>query len=141
MNLPWYKDGLNFKCTGCGKCCSGSPGYVFLSEEEIEKIASYLNLTVEAFAKKYIRLVNGRYSLIELKRGIDYECVFLKGKFCQIYEVRPTQCQTYPWWPQNLSSKEDWQNAQKECEGINNEAPKVDFEIIEKELNRQRSQS
>lgn len=29
---PWYSDGLNFKCTGCGKCCRW-PGQVFCSEQ------------------------------------------------------------------------------------------------------------
>lgn len=32
--------------------------------------------------------------------------------------ARPTQCRTFPWWPQNLISDYDWQLAARECEGI-----------------------
>ena len=39
----------------------------------------------------------------------DHGCVFLDpfGQ-CSIYEVRPVQCHTYPFWPSLLESKEDW---------------------------------
>ncbi|RHY14600.1 hypothetical protein DYB36_004964 [Aphanomyces astaci] len=32
--------------------------------------------------------------------------------------ARPTQCQTYPFWPQQLISKYDWALTSKECEGV-----------------------
>lgn len=32
--------------------------------------------------------------------------------------ARPTQCRTFPWWPQHLVSDYDWQLAARECEGI-----------------------
>ena len=46
MKLPvssdslWYKDGLAFTCTQCGNCCTGGPGYVWLSDAEIDRFAS-----------------------------------------------------------------------------------------------------
>lgn len=131
--LMWYKDGLPFKCTGCGACCTGSPGYVFLSIEEMEKIANFLDLSLDDFTKKYVRKVQGgRYSLIEDRK--TYDCVFLKGKRCQIYPVRPVQCSTYPFWPHVLSSKERWNGEAAVCEGINHkEAAIVPFEKIEAE--------
>ena len=36
-----------------------------------------------------------------------------------MYPVRPTQCKTFPWWPQHLKDKEDWEKLQADCEGIN----------------------
>ena len=33
---PWYKDGLRFQCTGCGDCCTGGPGYVWVNQAEID---------------------------------------------------------------------------------------------------------
>ena len=27
MSEPWYQDGLQFRCTRCGNCCTGAPGY------------------------------------------------------------------------------------------------------------------
>ena len=27
----WYHLGLRFQCTGCGDCCTGAPGYVWIN--------------------------------------------------------------------------------------------------------------
>jgi Fe-S-cluster containining protein len=35
---------LNFTCTQCGNCCSGEPGYVWVTKEEIRRIAEFLSL-------------------------------------------------------------------------------------------------
>lgn len=120
----WFNEGLRFKCTGCGKCCTGSPGYVWLTSEEVQKIAEYLNISVDECASRYIRVKNGAFSLKE--RVKTYDCVFLEGTKCAIYPVRPRQCKTFPWWVQNLETKEDWERAALRCEGINHpDAPIV----------------
>lgn len=129
---PWYKDGLRFSCTGCGKCCTGSPGYVWVNEKEIEEMASFLEISVKDFMKRYIRRVGSRFSLVELKP--NHDCVFLKDKKCGVYGARPTQCRTFPWWPQNLSSPNAWKEAARSCEGIQEEAPVVSCESIDEEL-------
>lgn len=134
---PWYRHGLNFKCTECGQCCSGSPGYTWVTEAEITAIAQHLNLAIDEFSKKYLRYVDGRYALLEKRSGPDnYDCIFLKDKKCQIYTARPTQCRTFPWWTQNLASKEDWEEAARHCEGISLDAPLVPFEIIQQQLSQ-----
>ena len=61
------------------------------------------------------------------------QIIFLKDKKCQIYSVRPTQCRTFPWWPQNLKSEKEWQEAARYCEGIHPEASLVPFETIEQQ--------
>ncbi|KAF3361502.1 hypothetical protein PHSC3_001877 [Chlamydiales bacterium STE3] len=129
---PWYSQGLSFQCTGCGKCCTGFPGYVWLEEEEIVRIAQFLNLTVEDFANKYLRVVNNRVSLRE--NAGNFDCVFFKDKQCSVYKVRPTQCRTYPFWKQNLTSKETWEQVATECEGVRDHYPKISKEIIEQNL-------
>lgn len=128
---PWYSKGLNFECTGCGRCCTGSPGYIWVTEEEIQQIAQFLHLAVEEFSQRYLRRVKGRLSLLEMPK--TYDCVFLKDKKCQIYPVRPTQCRTFPWWPRNLKSEKDWQEAARFCEGIQAKASLVPLEIIEQQ--------
>lgn len=135
INEPWYAEGLNFKCTGCGKCCTGSPGYVWVTLNEIEEIADHLQLSLDEFSQKYLRKVKGRFSLKE--HPSTYDCAFLKDNKCEIYEVRPTQCRTYPWWPKNLKSKKDWQEAATYCEGISLEAPLVPIEVISEQLDIQ----
>ena len=130
-NTPWYADGLRFECTGCGQCCTGSPGYIWVDEEEIQEIAAFLKLSVEEFSQHYLRRVKGRFSLRELPKTFD--CIFLEDNKCQIYAVRPTQCRTFPWWPRNLKSKKEWLEAARTCEGIRSDAPLVTKEMIEEQ--------
>ncbi|MBA3236758.1 MAG: YkgJ family cysteine cluster protein [Parachlamydiaceae bacterium] len=126
---PWFSSGLRFKCTGCGQCCTGAPGHVWVTDDEIASIADYLKMTIDEFRMKYLRLVGDRESLLEDSRTFD--CIFLKDKKCKIYPVRPSQCQTFPWWPYNLQSEAQWNEAGKDCEGINHpEAPLISAESI-----------
>ena len=135
-NKPWYQKGLKFKCTECGQCCTGAPGYTWVTEKESEAIANFLNISLEEFSKKYLRKVNDRLSLTE--KPVTYDCIFLKDKKCQIYPVRPTQCRTFPWWAKNLNSEEDWNHAATFCEGINNDAELVPLEKIQDQLEIQK---
>jgi len=118
----WYQAGLRFSCTGCGNCCTGEPGYVWLTREEIGGIARFLGRGDEWLAKEQLRRVGFRYSLTEKSDG---DCVFLKrtadGKRgCSIYPVRPLQCRTWPFWTCNLKSPEMWAEAGESCPGMNN---------------------
>lgn len=132
---PWYNEGLSFKCTECGQCCTGAPGYVWVSVPEVKAMAEHLGISVKEFSDKYVRTVDGRLSLVE--DDSNFDCVFLKDRKCQIYSVRPKQCRTFPWWPQNLSSKKAWDEAAKFCEGINNQASTVPYKTIKEQLNIQ----
>ena len=129
----WYSEGLRFKCTGCGKCCTGFPGAVWVSDEEVRKIADHLKETVQEVEEKYTRLIGDkeRRSLKEV--GRQYDCVFLVDKkFCRIYEARPTQCQTYPWWDSLLESRSSWEEGKAICEGIEHpDAPLIERSAIE----------
>lgn len=133
--LPWYKDGLRFKCTECGQCCTGSPGYVWVTEQEMLSMANLLNITIDLFKRKYVRQRNNRYALVE-KKSQNNDCIFLKDKKCMVYQARPVQCRTFPWWKENLNSKESWDLAAQSCEGINDDAPIVQLTQINEMLQR-----
>ncbi len=120
----WFEDGLRFKCTGCGQCCTGTPGYVYISEPDLHRLAAHHKLSPEEFAAQYTRL-EGEYYILQ-DRPESYDCVFLKDNRCSVYEARPTQCRTFPWWAYHLNDKQDWEEAAKRCEGINHpDAPVV----------------
>jgi hypothetical protein len=53
------------------------------------------------------------------------------SKGCAIYDVRPTQCRTWPFWPSNLRSPDDWNRAAQKCPGIN-KGKLYTFDEIEK---------
>ena len=106
-------------CEACGgHCCTGESGYIWAKYDEVEKIADFVNLSVEDFATMYLRKVKHRYSLREKKLAHDnYACVFFdeSKQRCSIYPVRPRQCRTFPFWEQ---FKNDEEEVRKECPGI-----------------------
>ncbi len=118
MNEPWYRRGLKFACTGCGACCTGAPGYVWVARAEIEQLADAVGLDVAEFERRYVRTVGVRKSLIELPGG---DCVFFdpESRKCRVYEARPRQCRTWPFWPSNLASPAAWEATAERCPGCN----------------------
>ena len=121
----WYVDGLSFRCTMCGNCCSGAPGVVWFEEKEGLAMAEKLQITEARFYKIFARKVGGRWSLKERMTPHGLDCVFLDretspGKaLCRVYGARPVQCRTWPFWPENLESPEAWQRAGADCPGLN----------------------
>lgn len=132
VEKPWFHKGLKFQCTGCGQCCTGSPGYVYLSPSDIEQLSAHFAISSTEFTKRYTRFVDGGYSLLD--RPSSYDCIFLENKKCTVYNARPVQCRTFPWWIGNLDSPEAWEDAALRCEGINApDAPVIDSLHIETE--------
>jgi Fe-S-cluster containining protein len=106
-------------CAACGgACCTGESGYIWAKYDEIEKMADFLERSVEDFGKMYLRKAGHRYSLTEKPIGEgNFACVFfdLAQKRCTIYPVRPRQCRTFPFWE---SYKNNEQEVRDECPGI-----------------------
>lgn len=109
------EDGLRFKCTGCGKCCTDEPGTIAVNDEEIDTIAKFLGIPRARFVKEYLYRVPKGYSIRERS---DYDCYFFSDGKCNIYSVRPTQCRTWPFWRSNVRSEADWQEVCEDCPGI-----------------------
>jgi Fe-S-cluster containining protein len=113
---PWYKDGLKFKCTGCGDCCTGSEGYVWVNKQEIAALAAEIGVGIEEFESRYVRDVGVRKSLREYANG---DCVFFdnKSRKCSVYNVRPRQCRTWPFWDSNIRTPATWTETCEACPG------------------------
>ena len=89
-------------CLTCdGICCNGEKGFIWVNKEEIKAIAVFLGIDTRKFIDTYLRKKNYRYSIKELKTGDNYACLFFDRDKdgCTIYDVRPEQCRTYPFWP------------------------------------------
>ena len=111
----WYEKGLRFSCTQCGNCCTGPPGAVWFNEAEGKAMAAKVGLSEDAFYKRFARKIGDKWSLIEQVVDEKYDCVFLdrSGKLpsCSLYEARPSQCRTWPFWSEILKSRESWARA------------------------------
>jgi Fe-S-cluster containining protein len=114
--LPWYRDGLKFQCTQCGDCCTGAPGYVWVTNQEIAALAAALGLDSDTFEARYVRQVGARKSLKEFPNG---DCVLFDShtRRCTVYAARPRQCRTWPFWDSNLRTPADWQHTCQVCPG------------------------
>ena len=114
---PWYQDGLKFECTGCGDCCTGAPGFVWVNKVEIAQLSQLLNVSVSEFENLYVHKIGVRKSLKELP--VSFDCVFFDSdsRKCQVYEARPRQCRTWPFWSSNLKSPEAWDRTCDQCPG------------------------
>ncbi|MBU4319305.1 MAG: YkgJ family cysteine cluster protein [Proteobacteria bacterium] len=112
---PYFFDGgVQFQCLQCGRCCTGDPGLVRVSEKEISAIYGFLNMGLEEFTSRFLRVCFGGYSLGEDEEG---RCLFHEGG-CRVYEVRPRQCQAFPFWVKTFRSEKNFRDLQKECPGI-----------------------
>ena len=115
-NQPWYKDGLRFECTQCGRCCRG-PGNVWVSDEEIENLAQHVERSVDEFRATYVKRAGRRGLVLIQKRNQD--CIFWdETTGCQVYTSRPRQCLTYPFWRANLTSEYQWTSERRHCPGV-----------------------
>lgn len=113
---PWFQDGLRFECTQCGDCCTGAPGYVWINNEEITALAATLGMKVHEFEASYVRRVGSRKSLIELANG---DCILFDAKTrkCKVYNGRPRQCRTWPFWDSNIATPSAWKKTCAVCPG------------------------
>jgi Fe-S-cluster containining protein len=113
---PWFKDGLKFKCTQCGDCCTGAPGFVWVNKQEVQDLANLTGMEFDDFKAKYVRQVGIRMSLVEYENG---DCVFFDNqeRRCTVYGARPRQCRTWPFWESNVGSEEAWQQTCEVCPG------------------------
>ncbi|MDX1388650.1 MAG: YkgJ family cysteine cluster protein [Acidobacteriota bacterium] len=114
---PWYASGLRFSCIPeCGACCTRHEdyAYVYLTAEDIRRISKHLGLTRRDFLNEYTVVDDGEIVL----KMVEPECPLLDGWRCTVYEVRPVQCRTFPFWKENLRSRAAWTRVGGFCPGV-----------------------
>ena len=114
----WWQEGVQFSCQGSGKCCTshGEFGFVFLTLDDRKRMAKHLGISPSSFTRKYCEKYNGAFHLKEDR--INPDCIFLEGKSCGIYEARPTQCRTWPFWPEVMNAKTWKKEVLAFCPGV-----------------------
>tara|TARA_B100000029_G_scaffold482132_1_gene531825 strand:+ start:155 stop:595 length:441 start_codon:yes stop_codon:yes gene_type:complete len=131
MEEKIFTKGIKFKCQGSSKCCisRGNHGYVYLTDNDVKKISQQLKVSVKIFKKNYCEYTDNYLHLKEINKNGN--CQFLNDKKCSIYNVRPMQCRTWPFWNENMNAKSWNENVVNFCPGIG-KGNIVNFEKIKK---------
>ena len=129
-------DQFRFGCTGCGKCCEG-PGVIYFTADDLKNIQNELKLNEEEWRILRSRLVQREKNNLYLHQT-DTACIFLtKDGLCSIYNVRPLQCRTYPFWTSVFESRASYQSFKEFCPGVDSDdAVEFDLQTIVTEVNK-----
>jgi Fe-S-cluster containining protein len=139
LDTPFYAQGLRFSCTRCSECCRIDPGFVFLRKKDAESLVSTLKIKYTELVERYCRWVPDQKGgeQLSLQEKANYDCIFWENG-CSVYEARPLQCRTFPFWPDILNSNRSWAAmcAAGSCPGMGKGVlhPMKEIELI---LNRQ----
>lgn len=116
---PFYADGLRFACTRCSACCRHTPGYVFLSDKDVDALTARLGIERPEFFRRYTRRVRfGPVTRISLREKPNVDCIFWDNGGCSVYDARPLQCRAFPFWSSCVSSAEEWEFHSGQCPGM-----------------------
>lgn len=108
---------FDFKCTACGSCCKGA-GIIYFLPHELNRIVEFLNLAEDKAYSLKKRIISSRSNGYYLYDS-EEDCLFLGSDgLCSIYEVRPVQCRSYPFWPSLFQSRKTFQALKKESNGV-----------------------
>jgi Fe-S-cluster containining protein len=105
-------------CERCeGRCCTGESGNIFVSPLEIAVLAKHLKMDEGLFRSTYLVKRGYSFSLKEQIVGMSHDCIFFDRKIngCGVYEARPTQCRTFPFWDYFKTHRDE---LKRECPGI-----------------------
>jgi uncharacterized protein len=116
-------DGLRFTCQpGCIACCD-QDGMVYLTEDDLVRAAKFTRMTARAFEKKYVYRTAHQ---MRFRKPRDKQCPFLitedrlgkASRGCSIHPAKPTQCRTFPFWPELVENPVSWKATSRYCPGI-----------------------
>jgi Fe-S-cluster containining protein len=108
-------DGLRFTCQpGCTNCCDQS-GFVYLNEDDLKRAARFVKMSVKTFEEKYVYRTARQ---MRFRKPPDKQCPFLENHGCSIHPSKPTQCRTFPFWPELVEQRAAWNRTAQYCPGI-----------------------
>jgi Fe-S-cluster containining protein len=92
----------------------GQYGFVYLTMKDRKRMAKGLGIKTSEFTRRYCAKTDGWFHL----KDPEKDCLFLDGKRCSVYESRPAQCRTWPFWPENMNSKTWSKDVSTFCPGV-----------------------
>jgi uncharacterized protein len=108
---------IRFACQpGCRKCCEVT-GYVYLTEDDVQKAADFLGMAQTDFEDRFIYRTR-HMRRIRKPKGKSKQCPFLNEGGCSIHPVKPVQCRLFPFWPELVEDRKAWNGTAKWCPGI-----------------------
>lgn len=108
-------EGLHFTCQpGCTKCCD-MDGLVYLNEDDLKKAAKFVGMSARKFEAKYVYRTRHQ---MRFRKPREKQCPFLEEGGCSIHPAKPTQCRTFPFWPELVEKRAAWNKTAKYCPGI-----------------------
>lgn len=113
-----------FICKKCGDCCKGFGG-TYVTANDIEKIAAYINTDQKKFVSDYCVKSGSR---LVLAQGADGYCIFW-GDLCTIHPVKPGMCKAWPFIKSVLTDITNWHIMADSCPGIRTDVP--DNQVLE----------
>jgi Fe-S-cluster containining protein len=90
-------------------------GYVYLTEDDLKRAARFTGMSAKAFEARYV--YRTRHQMRFRKPG-DKQCPFLEDHGCSIHPAKPTQCRTFPFWPELVEQRSEWKRTARYCPGI-----------------------
>ncbi len=108
-------ESVSFTCQrGCINCCN-MDGYVYLTERDLLRAAKFTGMTPRKFETKYVYRTRHQ---MRFRKPPGKQCPFLLEHGCSIHPSKPTQCSTFPFWPDLLEKPAAWKRTAKYCPGI-----------------------
>ena len=108
-------DSVRFTCQpGCTNCCE-QKGFVYLTEDDLKRAAAFVEMTPRAFEKRYVYRTAHE---MRFRKPRQKQCPFLLDTGCSIHPAKPAQCRAFPFWPEMLSSRREWNRTARYCPGI-----------------------
>lgn len=92
---------------------------VYLSEDDLKRAAKFVGMSARGFEKTYVYRTAHQ---LRFRKPREKQCPFLitegSRKGCSIHPAKPTQCRTFPYWPELVGNPVSWKATAKYCPGI-----------------------
>jgi len=93
---------------------------VWLSAHDLAYLATGLEIPEPDVIRRYCSVVQiGGLRQVSLAEQANMDCVFWVDGACSVYEFRPLQCRSFPFWAPFLGNREEWESLESMCPGVN----------------------